>query len=237
MSRRFIPRRRALLAAFLLAAAGPARAHRLDECLQAAFVGVHHDRITVELNFTPGVEVAPAFLAALDRDADGEVTAAEAGNWFAGVLLDLALELDGRPLALRAGAPWVPQPADLRGGDGVVRVELTADCDPPAAGEHRVRFVNRHRAVPSVHLVNALRPVTPDIRILAQRRDDAQTEAEITFTVADAPAAVPPASGRPALGAGQAVAALAALTAAGAAGLRRWRGLPGANRLAPVTKT
>lgn len=232
-----LPRRLALAAVLLLAAAGPARAHRLDECLQAAFVGVHRDRITVELDFTPGVEVAPAFLAGLDRDGSDEVSAAEARDWFAGVLPDLALELDGRPLVLRAGAPWVPRPADLRGGDGVVRVELTADCGPLAAGEHRVRFVNRHRAVPSVHLVNALLPATPDIRITGQRRDDAQTEAEITFAVAGASAAVPAASGRDTPGTWMAVAAFAALSAAVAAAFRRARGLPRANWLAPVTKT
>ena len=60
-----------------LALAPVASAHRLDEYLQAARVGIARDRIDVELDLTPGVAVASRVVDAIDLDRDGSVSAGE----------------------------------------------------------------------------------------------------------------------------------------------------------------
>ena len=46
-------------------------AHRRDEYLQAARLAVEPDRVELELDVTPGIAVADATIADLDRDRDG----------------------------------------------------------------------------------------------------------------------------------------------------------------------
>src|SRR5262245_2022622 len=61
----------ALSAAIALAAGTTASAHRLDEYLQAARIDLQADRVTVDLDLTPGASLAESVIAAIDRDQDG----------------------------------------------------------------------------------------------------------------------------------------------------------------------
>ena len=58
-----------------------ASAHRRDEFLQAARLGVEPDRVELELDLTPGIAVADATIADIDRDRDGVLSAEERGAY------------------------------------------------------------------------------------------------------------------------------------------------------------
>ena len=55
-----------MLAAAVAAGTGIS-AHRLDECLQAALIDIAPDRITLELDVTPGVAIAESLIPEIDR--------------------------------------------------------------------------------------------------------------------------------------------------------------------------
>ena len=61
-----------------LAMPAESAAHRLDEYLQAARVSLARDRIALEVDLTPGANIAPAIVALLDRDGDGTISPIEA---------------------------------------------------------------------------------------------------------------------------------------------------------------
>ena len=71
-------KRLAVIALVMLAVSGrPAGAHQLDEYLQAARIAITANGIVVEMSLTPGVAVAARVLALIDRDGDGQLSAAE----------------------------------------------------------------------------------------------------------------------------------------------------------------
>src|SRR5437879_1688317 len=80
----------------LLALPVTARAHRLDEYLQATRLSLAPDHILLKIDLTPGVDVAPAIFALINTDRDGSISAAE-GNVYAKRLLnDFIFEVDGQ---------------------------------------------------------------------------------------------------------------------------------------------
>jgi hypothetical protein len=64
----------------LLALPAESAAHRLDEYLQAARVSLARDRVTLEVDLTPGAAVTPAIVALVDRDGDAVISPAEAAG-------------------------------------------------------------------------------------------------------------------------------------------------------------
>lgn len=60
--------------------ASPA-AHRLDEYLQAARIAFTGHEVELELDVTPGANIAADEALVIDRDHDGAISAAEAETW------------------------------------------------------------------------------------------------------------------------------------------------------------
>jgi len=87
--------RGALLLVLLL---GPSAvsAHRLDEYLQATRVAVEGDRVSIEVDLTPGVAVAQQVFEGIDNDRDGQISVAEADAYARLVLDSIVLEVDSR---------------------------------------------------------------------------------------------------------------------------------------------
>ena len=88
----------ALAVGLLALASAPASAHRRDEYLQAARVGIDPGRVLIELDLTPGIEVAQAIVTDIDRDRNGVVAADEAQAYATRVRRDIRLDIDNRPL-------------------------------------------------------------------------------------------------------------------------------------------
>jgi hypothetical protein len=177
---------RVLAGSVVLALALPARAgaHRLDEYLQAVRLSVAQDRVGVEIDLTPGVNVAGEIISLVDRDADRRISGAEAEAYARAVLRDLVLEGDGRPLSAVLMRAEVPVLADMYEGAGMIRIEALAAVPAAAPGRHRLSFRNNHHAERSVYLANALRPDDASgISIVSQSRDAEQREIRIDYDV------------------------------------------------------
>ena len=71
-------------------------AHRRDEYLQAARIGVEPGRVELELDLTPGIAVADAIIAEMDRDHDGVLSDSEKRAYVSQVLAGIDLHIDGR---------------------------------------------------------------------------------------------------------------------------------------------
>jgi hypothetical protein len=178
------------LAALALVAGTEASAHRREDYLQAARLALEPDGVRITLDVTPGLAVAESFIAALDRDRDGALSAEEEGRYADQVVGDLEVALDERRLAPRPLVRRFPDLASLRRGEGTVRLTIQAGLPGVTAGPHVLRFRNGHLAEHSAYLANALVPESAALTVTAQHRDPDQSQVRIAYTLAaaDAPA-------------------------------------------------
>ena len=173
------------LLALTLAIVGGAEvsAHRTDEYLQAARLAIQPSRVQIELDLTPGIALAEAILADIDRNRDGSLSAEEQRAYGSLVVSALDLEVDGTPLRLQLDASSFPEADAVRGGEGTIRLHATARLPRVAVGLHHLLFRNRHHPDRSVYLANALVPESDLISVTAQRRDPDQTELTVDYAL------------------------------------------------------
>jgi len=172
-----------LLSCLLLVLAVDARAHRLDEYLQATRVSVATNRVDVSIDLTPGVAVADQVMAAIDTDRDGRVTEDERAAYTRRVLKDIRVRLDDQVLALNVAESSFPNLLEIKAGLGVIHIKATATVGPLTAARHVFSLTNAHLPSISVYLVNALVPKNPSIRITKQTRDELQKDYRLEFGV------------------------------------------------------
>ena len=166
---------------FLTLVAWPSAAHRLDEYLQAMLVVIEPSSIRLQINLTPGMEVAGQVLARIDRDHDGVISTDDAAAYAELLKRDLNVRLDGQNLGLKLIAYEFPEPSDLRTGLHIVQVEFAATSDLDA-GPHKLIVENRHVPTLSVYLFNAAKPKSSSVQVTRQNRNNDQSVGEIEFT-------------------------------------------------------
>jgi len=160
----------------------PARAHRLDEYLQATRLAIAPDRILVEMDLTPGAEIASSIFLTINTSGDGTISEAEGRTYASQLLTDIGLELDGRRQRLSLVRALFPSFQEMSRGVGTIRIEAVAVC-ASGPGQHVLVYQNHHRNDVSVYLVNALLPSSPNVEITAQRRDPLQRGIQLSFAV------------------------------------------------------
>lgn len=178
-----------LLALFWIAV--PARAHRLDEYLQATTIGLEKTRVTVELRLTPGVDVLGTVLPSIDTDGDGVLSDAEQRAYADRVLRDVSFTIDGQPAPLRLVSASYPTIEEMKEGLG----DIVFNCDvrlPDGGPKRRLVFENHHQSRIAAYLVNCLFPSDPDLRVTAQDRNYDQSFYQLDYTQTLARPASPP---------------------------------------------
>ncbi|HSI15983.1 MAG TPA: EF-hand domain-containing protein [Chthoniobacter sp.] len=166
-----------------------ASAHRIDEYLQATLVIIEPGSIRLEINLTPGTDVAAAVLAQIDRNGDGVISAEETNAYGEALKRDLAVALDDRPVDLKLASAQCPSVDELRSGSGIVQIVFTVPPGVLTAQPHRLEIHNRHLPAMSVYLLNAGQPqffntAPPEagsIEITAQKRSVNQDTGTIEF--------------------------------------------------------
>jgi nickel/cobalt transporter (NicO) family protein len=158
-------------------------AHRLDECLQAARVGVAPNRVEIELDVTPGTAVADAIVSDIDGNGDGSLSAVEQRIYVRRVLGSVDVIIDDHATALTPGPSTFPDVDALRLGEGTIRLRAFVPIADAGDGNHRVLFRNRYRRDVSVYLANALVPQSHRVAITGQRHEAGQRELEIDYIV------------------------------------------------------
>ncbi|MDA1275324.1 MAG: hypothetical protein O2960_14950 [Verrucomicrobia bacterium] len=175
------------LIALVLALLVPARAHRLDEYLQATRITVESDSIDLIIDLTPGVAIAQHLLRLIKFDGDGRISGKEKEAYSQRVLSQLRLDLDGKQQSITLLAATFPSLQQLKTGEGTIRIKAIAKFPALVIGTHEIVFVNNHLPTFSVYLVNALVPRNKAIHIVRQRRDELQKEYHLTFEVLPPP--------------------------------------------------
>ena len=126
-----------LLATFCCVVFAPvAAAHPDDEVLQQIYLTPERSGLTVQLDLTPGVSVAPQFTRAIDEDGDGRVSPDEIAAHVASVRSGLSAEIDGVPVDLASTENHYPPIELLAAGAGTVTLVWTAAL--PENAQHLV---------------------------------------------------------------------------------------------------
>ena len=163
-------------------------AHRRDEYLQAARLGIDPGAVHIELDLTPGIALAEAIIADIDRNRDGSLSRDEQRAYGALVVSALTLEVDGTPVLAQLAATSFPDAEAMRRGEGIIRIQSAATLPRLPMGPHQLLVRNRHDLDRSVYLANALVPDSDQVAVTAQRRDSDQTELTIDYVLRAAPA-------------------------------------------------
>jgi len=158
-------------------------AHRLDEYLQATLVTIEPGEVKLQINLTPGVDVADQVLALIDRNHDGLISTNEAVAYSELVRKDLLVRLDQRTVALKLTVSNFPSPTELHTGWGIIQMEFSASVGRFAPGTHKLTLKNRHLPASSVYLFNAAQPTSGLVHITKQKRNETQSTGEIEFTI------------------------------------------------------
>jgi hypothetical protein len=166
--------------AILLSIATPPSAHRLDEYLQATLIAVQKTRVEVLIRLTPGVAVFPIVLANIDTNADGVVSETEQRAYAVRVLRDLSITVDGDLLRPRLVSTKFPGTGEMKEGRGETQLEFSADL-PHNGPNRRLIFENHHQSRIAAYLVNGLVPRDPDIRLIAQNRNESQSLYQLDY--------------------------------------------------------
>jgi hypothetical protein len=169
------------LAAFLLIPP-IATAHRLDEYLQATRLSLSANQVGIEIDLTPGVDVAPMIFARINTDHDGRISSSEAGVYAKEVVNETVLELDGHRARLDLLRYDFPSFEEMNAGVGIIRIYARAMWTG-ISGEHALKYENNHQTNLGVYLVNALRPTKNDIEIREQHRDPLQRGIRLAFVI------------------------------------------------------
>jgi len=156
-------------------------AHRRDEYLQAARLGIDPDRVELALDLTAGIAVAEVVLSEIDLDKDGMVSVSEARAYSDRVLSAIALDVDGIPLRVELVESTFPTFDTVRKGEGTTRIQATASMPRLDDGLHHLRYRNAYRSDIGVYLANALVPASDRVIVAAQRRDVNQRDLVIDY--------------------------------------------------------
>jgi hypothetical protein len=170
------------LAGILLVFAPGASAHRLDQYLQATRLSLAQNQVGVEIDLTPGVDVAPMIFSLINTDHDGRISASEGEKYAKQVVQETILEIDGHRTRLDLLRYEFPSFQEMNTGEGMIRIYARASW-VGTAGQHRLVFQNNHKPDIGVYLVNALRPGTPNIEITEQHRDPLQRGVNLAFVL------------------------------------------------------
>ena len=162
-----------------------AEAHPLDEVVQGAYLTLAPGEVRLELDLTPGIEVAGALLQALDADADRIITEAEAQGYAERMLARSTLTLYDVALSWMLDEVDVPPYRDLELGGGTIIIRAVARR-PDSAGAHVLSYRNDHQPAASRRMANVfLRPGEGwQYRVTEQRRSDDGRQLTVTYTVA-----------------------------------------------------
>jgi hypothetical protein len=169
--------------AILLSLGASAFAHRLDEYLQATIISVEKDHLLASMRLIPGVAVSSAVIASIDSNGDGVFSEAEQRAYAERVLRDLSLTVDGKNASPMLVSQKFPAIEEIKEGLGEIQIEFTVEL-APGGPERKIVLENHHQNRISAYLVNCLVPHDPNIRILAQNRNESQSYYQLDYAQA-----------------------------------------------------
>ncbi|MFN8539421.1 MAG: hypothetical protein U0232_18325 [Thermomicrobiales bacterium] len=176
----------------LLVPVQAALAHPLDIYLQATYITVSPAQVVVELDLTPGVLVAPQALALLDADGDQQIADAEGRAYAETIVRNVAIQVDGQPLALAITKIDMPEYLVIQAGYGTIRVFTSATLAAGLTGTHAIAYSNNNAPAGVAYQVNTFVENGAAITLGKQNRSDTQQSIAVDYTIGDAAASAAP---------------------------------------------
>jgi hypothetical protein len=160
-------------------------AHPVDEVVQGAYLTLVPGEVRLELDLTPGSQVAAAVLKSLDANADGRVTEAEAQSYGVRVLAQSRLTLDGLAVLWRLDRVSLPPYQNLQTGNGILKIYGVA-IRSDQSGPRTLNYQNRYQPAKSQWTANIfLQPASGwQYRVTGQRRSDDGKQLVVNYTAA-----------------------------------------------------
>ena len=148
-------RRKLWRAAWLLPALAPgwALAHPVDEVVQGAYLTLARGAVRLELDLTPGTEVADGVLRAIDANGDRQLSDAEARGFGERVLKQSTLTLNGKAVAWRLDRVSAPDYQDLQLASATLKIYAVAQR-VDRAGAQGLAYENRYQPAKSQCIAN-----------------------------------------------------------------------------------
>jgi hypothetical protein len=161
-----------------------AEAHRLDGVVQGAYLTLAPEEVRLELDVSPGLKVAAAFLSALDTDVNRTISGAEAQGYARRALAQSTLTLDGKAASWNLEHVDVPPYQNLEAGSGTIRIHAKARRgDIP--GAHVLEYRNDHQPAGSRWMANVF--ATPaagrQYRVTRQQHSNDGRQLTVSYTV------------------------------------------------------
>lgn len=144
---------RGIPCALLTLFAGAASAHPMDEVVQSAYLTLMPSAVFLELELTPGPEVASALLGSLDPNADRRITNEEAHAYAQRVLQDSKLTIDGAAVEWALQEVVVPFYENIELASDIVRIYAISNRFD-RAGSHTLGYNNQYRPAKSQCIAN-----------------------------------------------------------------------------------
>ncbi|MDB5441520.1 MAG: hypothetical protein JWM33_3947 [Caulobacteraceae bacterium] len=144
---------RVLLALLVAAIPGLVAAHPIDEIVQGAYLTLSPGQVGLELDLTPGPEIAAGVLAALDANGDKKISATEARAFALEVLKASSLSLDGKRAVWNVEKVVAPPYSNLLIGADTLKIYATAKR-PEVKGPHSFDYRNSFQPAKSQWTAN-----------------------------------------------------------------------------------
>ena len=154
-------------------------AHPVDECVQAAYLKLGPDALELELDLTPGEQVAAQMLGLIDQNQDGQMDQPEAQQYAERVLEELSLTVDDQPQSLKFESVVPPSTSTFLAGGGTIKLIARAALTG-GAGVHALGFRNAHAPVKSGYLANVF-VQSGEVQILEQQRNATQQDFRVRY--------------------------------------------------------
>jgi hypothetical protein len=168
----------------LFLVSGWATAHPVDEVVQGAYLTLAPGEVRLELDVTPGAEVADSLLRSLDADADHHITDAESQAFAERVLKQSTFSIDGRTVSWRFDRVSVPPYQNLNQlGDTLKIYAVTTRED--RTGSHTLIYDNRYRPAKSQCIANIFLQPGKGWRyqVASQQHSDDGRQLTVRYTV------------------------------------------------------
>ncbi|WP_424952005.1 hypothetical protein [Deinococcus sp.] len=130
-----------------------AGAHPVDEVVQGAYLTLTPGKVLLELDLTPGSQVAGTLLGALDANGDGKASDAEGRAYAAKVLARSTLTVGGAAVPWTLDTVTVPPLNILRIGGDTLKIYASAKR-PDAVGAQTLSYHNRYQPARSQWIAN-----------------------------------------------------------------------------------
>ena len=159
-----------------------AAAHPTDRLNQAAYITLSPQKVSIELDFSPGELVAPQFVQEFGSNL-GSLNSETIQKFSQTILEHVRFTVDNKQIELKPDSSLnqIPDLALLKAGGAQLQLVFTADL-PSLSGQHQFVFENKYQPVKSGYGANVF-VESKDVKIIKQARDSSLQVFTVDFDI------------------------------------------------------